>query len=255
MEPNRPNKIDLTIVWNDAKAMARANRDLLTAIAGMFVLLPSIVSEQLVVAPARLAERPTDEQMLARYADYFTANWPVLLGHALVTSFAALALFALLLRPERLTVGESLRAGLVVLPTYFVASVVQGLGVMAGLFLFLVPGFYLIGRFALIAPVAAAEQTGNPLAILRRSAELTHGNGWRIFGLLAIIVVTMTIVNLVVRSVIGVATELLLPPDLADFAMSIVSGIVETALALVVVLVSAALYRAAAAPAPMPWRR
>lgn len=248
------SKIDLNIVWEDAKAMGSANRDLLTAIAGMFLLLPGIVAEQFIVMPQALAKGASNEQMLTRLADYATANWPVLLSHSIVTSFGVLALQSLLLRAERLTVGESLRAALFILPGYIVANILQGFGIMAGMMLFFLPGFYLVGRLALLAPVAAAEREGNPIAQLRRSVELTRGNGWRVFGVLAIIFVVMMIISLVITSLTGAVAELALPQDIANFAMSIVSSLLETALTLVVVLVTAAVYRSATAPAVTVWQ-
>lgn len=253
-EQERLSRIDLNIVWDDAKAMGSANRDLLTAVAGMFLLLPGILADQFMTSPEKMPVEPGDPQVLQQLADYASANWQVLLLHGIVTSFGVLVLQTLLLRSERLTVGESLRAALPLLPGYVIASIGQGLGVMSGLMLFLLPGFYLIGRLALIAPVAAAEGETNPLTILRRSAMLTHGNGWRIFGVLAVIFATMMIVGLVATSLIGLAAELLLRADLADFVMSLVSGLLETALALVVVLVSAALYRATTASVARSWQ-
>jgi hypothetical protein len=238
-------RIDLNSVWDDARAMGRANRDLLTAIAGMFVLLPGIVADRLVTVAempqASAAPAEAMDLMMAQIA----ANWPVLLGHSLLTSFGALAMLTLLLRPERPTVAESLKAALVLLPGYFIANMLQGLAVGVGLFLLLIPGLYLIARFALVAPVVAAERLANPLSVLRRSAELTHGNGWRILGLLAILFVTGTIVWTVVAVLVRIVATLLLPEDLADLALSAMVGLVEAGISALVVLVSAALYRAA----------
>ncbi|MBB5987472.1 MULTISPECIES: hypothetical protein [Sphingobium] len=248
------NKIDLNLVWADARAMGNANRDLLTAIAGMFLLLPSLVAEQFMVLPAAPAgAEPTGPELMLRLAEYATLNWPVMLVYSAVTSFGMLALQSLLLRAERLTVRESLQAALLLLPGFFLARIMQGLGVSAGLFLFMLPGFYLIGRLALIAPVAAAERLTNPLLILQRSAQLTRGNGWRIFALLALIFCVMLVISLVATSVTGVIAELLLPRDAADFAMTLVGSLLETVLSLIIVLVTAALYRAAAAPAARSW--
>lgn len=249
------NKIDLNIVWDDAKAMAVINRDLLTAIAGMFLLLPSILADQFMTALPEVQAKtpPSSGETLQRMTDYAAANWHVLLLHGVVTSFGVLALQSLLLRSERLTVGESLRAALAVLPVYVIANLLQSFAVLFGLFLFFVPGIYLMGRFALAAPVAAAERPGNPLTILQRSVELTKGNGWRICGLLIIIMVVMLIITIVATTLTGLLFGLMLPEDIASFATSIVSGLIETALTLVVVLVSAALYRAATVPVAVRW--
>src|SRR5690606_23611436 len=132
---------------------------------------------------------------------------------------------------------------------YILAVIVQRFGVMCGLTLFFLPGFYLLGRLALIAPVAIVERPGNPFVMLRRSAELTHGNGWRVFMMLAAIFLTATAIGIAATSVIGVTASLLLPGELADLAVAIVSGLVETTIGLAIMLVTAAPYRVASMPA------
>ena len=249
MERATVNKIDLNLVWDDARAMGRANRDLLSAIAGMFLLLPSIVAGQFLKMPAPLARGADNEAMLARLMDYAAANWPVLFAHSIVTAFGILAMLSLLLRSERLTVRESLHAALLLLPAYVMALIVQRFGIMFGMTLFFIPGFYLLGRLALIAPVVAAEGPSNPLAILRRSAQLTHGNGWRIFAMLAIVFLAVTGIGIAATSITGIIATLLLPKEVAELAIAIVSGLVETAIGLAIMLITAALYRVAVAPA------
>lgn len=248
MEPVRVNKIDLNLVWDDARAMARGNRDLLSAIAGMFLLLPSIVAGQFSRMPPPLSADAPPEAALARLMDYAALNWPVLIVHSLFAAFGILAMLALLLRRERLTVAQSLQAALQVLPAYLVALIVQRLGVGFGLTLFFLPGIYLLGRLALIAPVAVVERPGNPFTILRRSAELTHSNGWRVFLMLAAIFVTATIIGIAVTSMVGVTASLLLPRALADLAVAIVSGLVEASIAVAIMLITAAFYRIATMP-------
>lgn len=247
------SRIDLTAVWDDAKEMARANRDLLIAIAGMFLLLPLAVGLQLMERPPLPAQGASQEAILQWYESFFTANLPVMLGVNIVTAFGQLAILTLLLRPERLTVAESLKAALRILPGYVIANLLQQFGVMAGLTLFLLPGFYLIGRFALVAAAAAAENQGNPFSILRRSAELTRGNGWRLFALLAVIMIVVMVVNVVASILIGLVATLLLPPELAEFVVSLVSALTWTAIFTLMALVTGAYYRAATTPRAAPW--
>jgi hypothetical protein len=54
---------------------------------------------------------------------------------------------------------------------------------MLGSFLLLFPGLMLLVRYYVAAPVCVIEQIG-PFAGMRRSAELTSGYRWPIFGLL-----------------------------------------------------------------------
>ncbi len=168
-------RIDLNRVWDDAKAMGVANKDLLAAISGMFVLLPSVVGGLLAKEPANTAKNVPVEEAYRQLMQFYSDNWPIFVAVLLAVSFGLLAMLALLLRPERLTVGESLKAAIVLLPGYLVASLIQGFGMGLGFLLFVVPGLYVLARLSLIAPVAAAEQCANPLEQLRRSLVLTRG--------------------------------------------------------------------------------
>ena len=249
------SKIDLNIVWDDAREMARANRDLLTAIGGIFILMPLLVAIQLVSVPEGMPDPKTSEEAFATwYRAFVSVNLPIFLVWTLVASFGTLAMLVLLLRQERPTVADSLKAALFILPSYCVAYILQNVALQVGMILFVLPALYLTGRFALIAAVAAAETERNPITIVQRSFALTRGNGWRIFALMAIIVIAMSIVFIAGILFTGVVTALFLPPDLAELLMNLVVGVMMTALLLALVLVSAALYRAATAPVAAPWR-
>jgi len=247
------SKIDLNRVWDDARAMGAANKDLLAAISGMFVLLPSVVGGMLMKTPEAPPKDLPQEQMLRLALQVYTDNWAVLLGLSLAVSFALLAMLVLLLRPERLTVGESLKAALLLIPGYFVANMVQGIAFGIGFILFVLPGLYIIARLCLIAPVAAAEQRSNPIEQLQRSWTLTSGNGWRIMLMLVVLYVTAEIISLVATTLVGLVGELVLSKDLATLVVSIVSGLVTAGLTAFLALLSAAIYRATTEPAPSPW--
>ncbi|MBT2188932.1 hypothetical protein [Sphingobium nicotianae] len=249
------SKIDLNIVWDDAREMARANRDLLTAIGGIFILMPLVVAIQFISVPEGMPDPKVNEEAFAAwYQSFMTANLPLLLGWTLVSSFGTLAMLILLLRQERPTVAESLKAALFILPSYCVAYILQNVAWQIGMILFVLPALYLTGRFALIAAVAAAEKEMNPITIIQRSFALTQGNGWRIFALLAIVTLAMGVLFIAGVLFTGVVTSLLLPADLAELLLHFVAGLMVTALMLAIVLVSAALYRAATAPVATPWR-
>jgi hypothetical protein len=54
------------------------------------------------------------------------------------------------------------------------------------------------------------------------------------------------VISTVVGSIVGIAASLLLPPDIARFARLLTGSVLETALAVSITLVSAAIYRATA---------
>lgn len=246
-------KIDLNRVWDDAKFIGRTNRELLTAIAGMFILLPIVLALQLLAAPEALGENPSPEAINGWYRAFVAANWPIIIGVTLVTSFGMLAILVLLLRQDRLTVAESLKAALVILPGYVLASVLQNFAMQLAAFAFIVPALYLMGRLALVSAACASEQIYNPVTMIVRSWTLTRGNGWRIFAMLAVIFVAAMIVGLVAIMLIGVVSALFLPADIADIVVSLAVGLVFTGLTLALLLVYAALYRSVTEPAPKPW--
>ena len=246
-------KIDLNRVWDDAKAMGVANKDLLAAISGMFVLLPNVIAPQFIKTVEKVPAGLSQEKLLQFQLDRYLDNWPVLIATSLVTSFGALAMLVLLLRTERLTVAESLKAAIILLPGYFVASIAQSFGAAVGLMLFVLPGVYLLARLSLIGAVAAAEHRFNPVELLSRSVSLTKGNGWRIVLLFAIFIATTGIVWLVVNSIVGAAAEMLLAKDIALLVTSIVSGLISAGFEILSALLIAAIYRAATSSSPTPW--
>ena len=96
------------------------------------------------------------------------------------------------------SVGEMLRSVTPVLGQLVGASLVAGVGIMAGLVLFFVPGLVLIAWWAVVAPVVIVERPG-AMASLRRSRQLVRGNGWRVFGILVVVL----LVTLTARSLLG----------------------------------------------------
>jgi len=238
------SKIDLNRIWDDVRAMGAANKDLLGAISGMFVLLPTVLGGLLTKVPEAPARDAPREEAYRQMLQFYAENWQTLLGMGLAVSFAMLAMLVLLLRPERLTVGESLTAALVLLPGYILANILQGVGFFIGFMLLILPGLYLLARLFLIAAVAAAEKSSNPLELVQRSFALSRGNGWRIFLMMFILYFTAQVVNTVVTTLVGLGAVLLLPKDLATLAVSIVSGLVTSAFVAFMALLSAAIYRA-----------
>jgi hypothetical protein len=94
--------------------------------------------------------------------------------------------------------GRSLR----VLPVVVAAQIIAGIGEAIGVVLFIIPGIYLALRWAVVAQVAAIEETDWPTA-LRRSGELARRNYWRIFGLLVISGLVEAVVTSIGSAVAG----------------------------------------------------
>jgi hypothetical protein len=240
-------KLDLSATWNDAMAMLRANLDLISAIAGLFLLLPNIALPFLVTRPAAPPAHATPAQAAAYLSQLLGDNWPVFLGGTLLSTVGTLAILSLVMDRSRPTVAEALRAGLFALPVAILANVIQSAVVVAGLFLFIVPGLYLLARLALLSPVIVVEHERNPLTVIVRSFRLTRGNGWRLLLLLGVALVVGTIVSSAASSIAGILVGLLLPRELAQLTVGVVGGTIDCALAVTLVLLVGAAWRQFAA--------
>ncbi|WP_157970689.1 hypothetical protein [Nakamurella deserti] len=104
-------------------------------------------------------------------------------------------------------------------------SVVVAVLVLAGLMLFLVPGFLVLSVLLLAAPVVVLEKAG-AVAALQRSARLTRGVRARILG---IAVLAQLIASLVSSALLG------LLPDSATVSATVVALAVQALVAAVTV--------------------
>jgi hypothetical protein len=110
-------------------------------------------------------------------------------------------------------------------------------GIMIGMILFVVPGLILSACWSIAIPVAMVENR-SPLAALERSAKLTVGNRWPIFGLQLSLVVSVFVWQWLVSK--------LLAGMLFDFwplmAVNIMISLVSVALGLVFAVVWAEIF-------------
>jgi len=103
----------------------------------------------------------------------------------------------------------------VLLPALGIAILV-GLGVMVGLTLLIVPGIILFLRWCVAVPVLVQERQG-VLASMGRSAALTQGNRWALFGLFLIVVIILIVAQFIVGLVVALFGGMLAATFLAIF--------------------------------------
>jgi MFS family permease len=106
------------------------------------------------------------------------------------------------MRGRRTSLGDSLTVGLSRFLPVLGTLLCAGTMVILGLMLLIVPGFILGMRFYVAIPACIAEHIG-PSASLRRSAELTSGNRWRLFGLALLVFLIIVIAGAVIGAIIG----------------------------------------------------
>lgn len=101
-------------------------------------------------------------------------------------------------------IGESLSWGLGRLFPVIGITIVASLGAGLGIVLFIVPGLMLMTMWWVAVPAAVIERTG-VLGGLRRSAELTRGYRWRVFGIVVIIYIGQFVFDLLTSRVLASA--------------------------------------------------
>lgn len=132
------------------------------------------------------------------------------------------------------------------LSSVVVAGVIAGVAIFIGLLLLVVPGLLLMTWFAVIVPAIVLENLSAGESF-GRSRELVRGYGWRVFGVILLVILLLIGFYLVL-------SILLLP--VADWLRGFVSGIVSgTLTAPFVAIVLTLLYfrlKAAKEPAAAP---
>ena len=106
------------------------------------------------------------------------------------------------MRARPINLGESFSVGLArFIPVFLLGLIMGTLVALASLFL-LIPGLVLIVMWFVGIPACVVERLG-PWMSLKRSAELTKGHRWEIFGLLALLFVIGTVASTVIEWVLA----------------------------------------------------
>ncbi|MBT8389479.1 MAG: hypothetical protein HKP43_00540 [Altererythrobacter sp.] len=263
-------KFDMGRAWSDAMAMLSNNSRLIVILAGVFLFLPSLVLG--VFAPStelEAAAAGSQEQMQAAMAAFASANWPIILFYALVSTVGTLAVLALLGREQKPTVGEAIKIGAIALVPYLAASLLMGagIGLVGGLvvgigaaispavaailgFLVLVGIVFVIFRLVLVGPVMAIEGTLNPIEALKRSWTLVKGNTRYVAAFMILLIIALLVLTLVVGMVFGVIGALAPSGTVSTWVNAIFEGLIGAVGSTVFLAVYAAMHRQLAGESP-----
>lgn len=102
-------------------------------------------------------------------------------------------------------VGEALATGLRAFLPLIVVSILFTLAIMFGFILLIVPGVMIACAWCVAVPSLVADRTGI-FGAFSRSADLTRGNRWRVFGLFLVLFVILMVVGTVLSSITMAAT-------------------------------------------------
>jgi hypothetical protein len=232
-------------VWEDTGRLLRAHGALLAAIAGVFVFLPTLLVGYFFPVPEPAT---TDLNLYFQIVGRFIkANliWYVLQSFVVMVGTAAMLR---LVFPPRVTVAGAIWFGVMLLATYSILSVMTNIIVFVGLLLLLVPGLYLWGRVLPAGPAMVAENRRNPLDALKRGFVLSRDNGWAILGLLLLVLIPGGILIWVIEQLVGILFILAAGQEVGKLLTAIVYCALNAIFAVVMTMLSAAIYRALAAP-------
>jgi len=100
------------------------------------------------------------------------------------------------------TIGELYQRTRPRLAALIVAGVLAALGIVVGLILLIVPGLYLLTRWALITPVIVIENRSAGEAF-RRSSELTAGSRWKVLGVVVVTLLILIVFSAIVSGILS----------------------------------------------------
>ncbi|WP_374529819.1 hypothetical protein [Novosphingobium sp.] len=261
-------QFDSNEAWKEATAKVAANRDMLLAITGVFILLPSF-AVQVFTAPLQvpLGNEARPEQVLAAYGAYFEHSWPYLLVMAVLHLIGTLAMIALITDPRRPTVAEAIRTGLgrtgtvgaAMVMLFFALSFVAGLplniaaltgspgigflGMAAGLTVL----FYGLARTLPLMPVVVVDRVANPLVALRRAYMLSRGNGGRLMLFYGLIFVAFLLSSILLLAGLKIVFTLALSAEATDLLMALADSGISAVMSVYLAAVLAAIHRQLAA--------
>ena len=243
------HRFDSNRAWQEASGSVSANRDVLIALAGVFMAVPAFALAVLVTPPE--PEAGADLDAMIKLAEvYFREAWPALLLASLATTLGTMAMLTLFGHAGRPTVGEAIRHGLVTTPIALLTQIIQGF-LLTGLVMLptmiagisgsqgitvigTLIGIGLAARFwtrtSLANPVIAVESQRNPLAALRRSFALTRGNAARLLLFFALLVLAFVIAGQLLQLALSLLAQALGGADAGRIAGAFSGAVVQSAM-------------------------
>jgi hypothetical protein len=115
-------------------------------------------------------------------------------------------------------------------------AIMIGAGVFAGFIFFVIPGLVLLTQWAVAAPVVVLERL-SPTESLGRSRRLVRGNGWQVFGVIAVTLVIVVVIDIACGSVASAISG-------GDVSLAVAALVAGTLTAPLFALASAVMYMA-----------
>ena len=241
-------KFSQNAVWADTLALTRAHWAALFAIAAAFNFLPTLLVNHFFPMPEP-APGADVQTMLQAIIAYYRENALILVLQSFVVMAGSAAMLRLVFARGG-TVGGALVFAILLLPVYSILVVLTNLAVGIGFALFIIPGLYAWGRLLPAAPAMVAEERRNPFDALKRGLALSEGHGWLILGLYLLVVIPGTILAIVLSQFSGILFILAAGQETGTFLATIILCACSAAVAALMTMLTAAIYRALAPQRP-----
>ena len=261
------NQLDISEAWKSAVRLVATNRDMLGAIAGVFILLPNLAFAFFFPEPQVSPALAPREQMAIVGAAYSRAM-PLLLPISLIQMAGLLIMIIVMTDRSRPTVAAAIRRGALATLPYFGAQILVGV-LLAAVFTVMATLAGAIGntavasvlvmvvfaaaatvglRMALVAPVLACEHGRNPVRAMRRSWQLTQGSAWRLASFLLLAVLLFMVIYGLIMLFVGVVLALTTVGEAQRLAAAIVSSVLTAGAMVYAGAILAAVHRQLAGP-------
>ncbi len=261
-------KFDSMRAWNEAVTMIKTNRDVLVALGGVFLMLPTLAI-MLLFPPPDMQGVKDPKAIVALFGEWFQAHPLPLIVLSLITTIGTLAVLAMLSSRHRPTVGEAIKMGAIALLPLVAAQLLMGLGVgLAGGIIIAIAAAFQVGALAaaafvgvvllmlyavmrtlLVTPVVVNEQTYNPVKALARAWSLTKGNFWRLLGFFVLLTMATYIVSGLITSLGRILFTLIAGAEGGKIGASVISSLLGAVTNVIYLAALAATHRQLAGPA------
>ena len=234
-------KFDMGAAWDDTLQLLKSHTALVGTIAGVFLFLPALAVAWFGPVPIEPAAGADFNQVMETFRESFRQMIPGQLAIALSALIGTAGILRLWLSRTGTSVGEALTFALMLFPTMLAIQILCGIAIGLGFILLLVPGLYLLGRLALVAPAVADRSLYNPFEAIRTSWDLTRGNGWAIFFFLFLVALVIVIAALIIGGIVSVIAGS--EPGFGRMLGGFVEAVFSAVGSLASIAVSAAAYR------------
>ncbi|MCD2324704.1 hypothetical protein LQ953_11835 [Sphingomonas sp. IC-56] len=232
-------------VFVDARALWRSERDLLVRVASVFFFLPTLATRLFLPMPE---VETADRQELLRIVSEWLAQqggWIVL--QLVLLTFGSGVVLVLLLDRSRPTLGAAMARTLKLLPLLLIAWTCVLFTMALGSMLLLIVALYIGGRAFLTGAAVVTRPERGPFAAVMDSVRMTARRGWVVAGM-CVMVFACSYVGALLFSAVTLMVERSGGSPLLQLPLEILTAAVSAAGSLAMVILQAAIYRAAEVP-------